>query len=390
VSISKPKLHLRIILLPSLVPSASWCLGDSLKILGHQTKILSRYKHPFSFKADEYVMEEDQCDLKKLFKLLKSGKYLFENFDIVHFNYGSTLFDPGFPAKNRKVKALHAINRVALGMLQKVEIQILKWRRIPIFVHFQGDDAVQGDISMKIFSESIAAHVDEHYYTVQTDKLKRKRISWFDGLASGLFYVSPDMKWFLPDRAKFVPYACTKLLELTPIYSDTDTNTLRICHAPSHRRLKGTSFVEDAIRALKAQGFSIELDLVEGQTHEETIKRIRNCDILIDQLHHGWYGGVAVEAMALGKPVVCYIRDKDLQFVPPIMAQELPIIRACSQTLIDVLREILTSPKIELRQIGIQSRRFVEKWHDPVLVAKQIEHEYFSSLRPIRQPSSQL
>ena len=48
----------------------------------------------------------------------------------------------------------------------------------------------------------------------------------------------------------------------------------------------------------------------------------------MDQLFAGWYGGVAVEAMALGKPVLAYIRDEDLKFVPSKMASDLPIVRA--------------------------------------------------------------
>src|SRR6058998_2007963 len=38
-------------------------------------------------------------------------------------------------------------------------------------------------------------------------------------------------------------------------------------------------------------------------------------DLLVDQLLTGWYGAVAVEMMALGKPVVCYLREDDLKFI---------------------------------------------------------------------------
>jgi hypothetical protein len=41
-------------------------------------------------------------------------------------------------------------------------------------------------------------------------------------------------------------------------------------------------------------------------------------------LFAGWYGGLAVELMALGKPVLAYIREEDLSFVDPQMRYELP------------------------------------------------------------------
>ena len=62
--------------------------------------------------------------------------------------------------------------------------------------------------------------------------------------------------------------------------------------------------------------------------HAEAMKLYAQADLVIDQLLAGWYGGFAVETMAMGKPVVCYIRAEDLQFVPPAMVAELPLIPA--------------------------------------------------------------
>ena len=42
--------------------------------------------------------------------------------------------------------------------------------------------------------------------------------------------------------------------------------------------------------------------------HAEAMKLYAQADLVIDQLLAGWYGGFAVETMAMGKPVVCYIR----------------------------------------------------------------------------------
>ena len=63
-------------------------------------------------------------------------------------------------------------------------------------------------------------------------------------------------------------------------------------------------------------------------SNKEARKRYETADILIDQLLAGWYGGLAVELMALGKPVICYIREDDLKYIPKEMRDELPIINA--------------------------------------------------------------
>ena len=54
---------------------------------------------------------------------------------------------------------------------------------------------------------------------------------------------------------------------------------------------------------------------------------------MIDQVLAGWYGGFAVEAMAMGKPVACYIRDEDLAVIPTGMRRQLPLVRVHPDTL---------------------------------------------------------
>ena len=77
-----------------------------------------------------------------------------------------------------------------------------------------------------------------------------------------------------------------------------------IGHAPSHRAVKGTNLIIDALNSLKKKGFSFELVLIEGLSNSEARKKYETVDVLVDQLFAGWYGGLAVEAMALGKPVL--------------------------------------------------------------------------------------
>jgi glycosyltransferase involved in cell wall biosynthesis len=96
----------------------------------------------------------------------------------------------------------------------------------------------------------------------------------------------------------------------------------------------------------------------------------------VDQLLAGWYGGLAVELMALGKPVISYIRESDLKFIPQEMRKDLPIISAAPATIYSVLKEWLTVRRDELPKVGQSSRAYVEKWHDPVKIAARLKSEY--------------
>jgi hypothetical protein len=99
-------------------------------------------------------------------------------------------------------------------------------------------------------------------------------------------------------------------------------------------------------------------------------------DLLVDQLLAGWYGGLAVELMALGKPTICYIREEDLKFIPEAMRAELPIINATPSTIYDILKEWLTVRRHMLPELGQRCRHYVETWHDPLKIAARLKSDY--------------
>jgi len=80
--------------------------------------------------------------------------------------------------------------------------------------------------------------------------------------------------------------------------------------------------------------------------------------------------------MALGKPVIAYIREEDLKFIPTKMKDELPVINATPDTIYRVLKKYITVDKNKLVSIGKKSRQFVERWHDPIRIAKRLKRDY--------------
>jgi hypothetical protein len=190
--------------------------------------------------------------------------------------------------------------------------------------------------------------------------------------ASAVFCLNPDLLDSAPGSV-FMPYASIDPRVITPRAAARGSGPLRVVHAPTNRVTKGT---EAVIRACQQLGDRVELVLVEGVTRDEALKVYSTADVVVDQLRLGWYGGLSVEAMALGKPVVCRLDAKLLGRVPEGMADEVPIVSADETRIEAALDELAKASPADLVELGAQGRRFVERWHDPVALARWVAQHY--------------
>jgi glycosyltransferase involved in cell wall biosynthesis len=162
------------------------------------------------------------------------------------------------------------------------------------------------------------------------------------------------LRW-VPD-ARVVPPGLD-LSEYTPAPRE-DRSRPVVVHAPSSRRRKGTEHVVAA-----CEGLDVELDIVEGLRHDEARGRYERADIVVDQLNAGWYGIFALEAMALGKPVLSYLRPEAVQETERALGLDVPIVPVTKETLRERIAELAESPE-RRRQVGAASRAYVERVHD--------------------------
>ena len=131
-----------------------------------------------------------------------------------------------------------------------------------------------------------------------------------------------------------------------------------VVHAPSSRTRKGTEHVVAACAEL-----GVDLEVVEGLDHREAFERYRRADIVVDQLNAGWYGVFAIEAMALGKPVVTFLHDEAVRRTQEAFGLEVPIVSASKETLVERLRPLVESGEERLR-VGAAGRAYAEHVHD--------------------------
>jgi hypothetical protein len=140
---------------------------------------------------------------------------------------------------------------------------------------------------------------------------------------------------------------------------------LKIVHAPNHRNIKGTQTLIDAVKELNAEGTPVELELIEKRPNAEVLASIERAHVVADQLIVGWYAMFAIEAMAMCKPVICYIRPdlEDFYRKTGLLGRdELPFLNADTLTIKTMIRDI-SEQKYDLEKIGLKARAFVVRHH---------------------------
>ena len=172
------------------------------------------------------------------------------------------------------------------------------------------------------------------------------------------------------DAIRWVPEAhvVPPGLDLTPFTPRPPSDNPRplVVHAPSNREKKGTRYVIEACEQLP-----VDLDIVEGVPHDVARERYARADIVVDQLNAGWHGVFALEAMALGKPVVAAINPETLERSAQGFGIRLPIVPATKETLVDDLRPLVENAGFR-REIGAASRAYIEQVHDIDRVADRL------------------
>ncbi len=370
--------NFRVVHLPSTVGGNPQSLSRHLRGLGIQSESWAFTQNYFGYDTDKIITSSRSRLLREFAKII-ALRYIFK-FDIIFFNFGTSLYTPFLTVsssyKNSRRKTfLGTCHAKYSHLMASFEIFLLNFLKKPIFIQYQGDDARQGDFCISEFPITFANRVEVGYYSEASDEAKRKRIEFYSRHAKKIYALNPDLLHVLPLNAEFLPYSHISLSEWSPVFNQTDDRPLRIGHAPSHRLVKGTDLILKAVEQLKKNGYEFEFVLVEGKSNKEAKEIYKTIHVLIDQLFAGWYGGLAVEAMAMGKPVVAYIRPDDLQFVPAAMAADLPIIEAQPHNIYRTLVKVVTMPRLELLNLAKKSRQYVEKWHDPVKIAQRIESD---------------
>lgn len=205
------------------------------------------------------------------------------------------------------------------------------------------------------------------YYRDESEDFSRaeiianRNISFLSAQSAPVFVSTPDLLLDLPN-AQWCPVVVRPSEWATPRMKRDASQALRVAHAPTNPKLKGTPLIEDTLKKLDAAGL-IELELVRGVRSEDMPALYARTDVYLDQFRLGSYGVAACEAMAAGCAVLGHVNSVVRDHVQRASGRRLPIIETTPDTLSSVLVE-LAEHRDTLDQASTEGVAFVSEVHD--------------------------
>lgn len=319
--------------------------------------------HPLGYALDR-VARLTNSDFGRQLEVLQ--EQLRSGFDIFHFWQRSLLYS------------------TSLDGLTGLDLPIIKSRGARLFHRFTGFDLRMAGADLRLNPHSPFRY---GYQSPFDERAQHAYIAMLRDYVDRFFVQDPEMGQFMPE-AHILPRG----LELSAWEPVGVAPTLRplVVHAPSNGEVKGSAFVVRALDTLRHEGLAFDFKLLDRVPHAEAREWYRRADIIVDQLLIGATGVLTLEAWALAKPCVTYLR-RDL-FEPFYGVSELPVANATPDTIEDTLRRLIRdfAWREELARSG---RALVERHHDIEHIADRyvaLCHASLGSGMAPREPGSAL
>lgn len=332
---------------PSNVGGMATLIAEAQRSLGHDAVAFASGMNPFGFSGDRPWPPGSRR------QLLTNAKFLLSElreFDVFQFYFG-----------------------ISLTGLSLTDVPILKRFGKQVFFYFCGCDARDSKVTVAKYEFSAC----KACWPMHCSPNREHAIEVAGRYADGVFVSTPDLLEFVPGSVLLPQPVDLDQVDELLASRDREVNLrerggpVRIAHAPTDRQKKGSDHITAAVERLQADGVDIDLRLHERMTRAELLRNLLDADIIIDQVLIGAYGMFSVEAMALGVPVVCYLRD-DLR---PCYPEDPPIVSADPNTLYDVLGKLIAD-RGSWGDLGWRGQTYARGVHGSQVVADHLARLY--------------
>lgn len=251
-----------------------------------------------------------------------------------------------------------------------LDLCIAAWLRKPRLVEFWGDDLRDPHVAARDNPFIAGMYASHPELAIQHTKRAQGmfRRQGFEALIPGYElsdYLDPSIfPTYYHTRARLM------LDDYTPRFPDPHKQRPRLVHAPSNKSKKGTEVLEEGIRQLQGS-HEFDFQLVHQMSRADSLAAIAGGDLFLDQFTIGAEGLASHEAMALGKPVVCFIKDSLRRRYPA----SLPIVIADQHNLTSAIGALLQDGA-RRRDLGVRGRQYVEEFHDARKIAAELIEIY--------------
>jgi glycosyltransferase involved in cell wall biosynthesis len=264
----------------------------------------------------------------------------FFKYDIFHFHFGYSLLP-----NNR-------------------DLPILKLFGKKTIMHYWGSDIRQSDIAINYVYFQTLEELQK-VYPAENDNIKRNQIKKIEKYVNISIAGDYPLLPYSPKNSIVVKQAL-EISNFPFVGCENKNEHIIIVHAPTDREKKGTKYVLAVIERLKAEKYNIDFILVEHKTHDEALEIYKNSDIVIDQIVLESHGILAMECMALGKPVLCRIDDEFIKYY-----NDIPLVNTNPDNIYENLKLLIENPDLR-KSLGEKGRKYVEEVHDSKKIARQL------------------
>lgn len=273
--------------------------------------------------------------------------YWFFRYNTFHFYYGTSLFPFQW------------------------DLPLYRLLGKKVVMEYLGYDVQMFQKSIEKYESTNVLYYKPQKVSKELDEKRMARLKSETRYLNKQFVCAPYLSEFVPGSS-VLPLAID-LTEFKYVPKEAPESEIIIMHAPTSRDNKGTSFIMEAIDRLMKEGYPVKPLLIENITHAELKLKYIECDIFVDQVLGGWYGTASIEAMATGRPTVCFIRESYFEYID--YGDKIPIINATPSTIYEVLKNMIAH-KNHFPEIGKKSRAFVEEVHDLKKLTKHLVKIY--------------
>jgi len=332
---------MRVLQAPSEIAGQTSILARALRDIGVEAWSLATNPTFAQYAVDEMQSYDDMGAVPRYLGYAGNLMRHAGKWDVIHFHFGRTLIPP----HNPDAPLYHLLGK-------------------KVVYHYHGCDVRNRAHMLATHTRSTCTECDPFCLPS-----RQKRILAEAGRHADAEIVStPDLLESAP-RAQHIQVAAWMADYVVQPVRETPKLVL---HAPTNRLIKGTRFVEAAFEQLRPRFPGVEFLTVEKRPWSELQKLIAQCDVFVDQTLMGWYGMVSVEAMAMGKPSLTYIRE-DFES----RLHDCPLVRTSCESLADDLAALLRDAP-RRRELSAASRDYVEREHDAHMIARRLVELYHS------------
>ena len=255
-------------------------------------------------------------------------------------------------------------------------------RRYLIYIPSGTPDEVRVELLRTLGNDEEGVAIEDS----RTNQLHLSVVSRYSDLNVGLGFVHTrefsqvHFQYKCLDLKRWTPNIEVPSAHLLPTVSPSKLRVLHSFMFGTERQanqggnIKGTRYVIEAINRLRDEGIDVELMMFDRVPSRDYIYIQAQADIVVEELIRGCWGSTAVECLALGKPVLTFIRPEwetmYLKTFPSVKA--LPIVNTNKNNVYDNLKTVILNDGFR-RELQINSRKFAEEHFDVLKNTSEFE-----------------